>query len=105
EQDEENAAEDASEGEDADVGVLEETFGSWKSKTGTVWVNSSSVIQNSGSTSAYIDDVTIEFYDGEGNLIGRSPMIDPIPLIIMPGDTAYVTESFPLEDTITDPSQ
>lgn len=86
------------------VEISNETFAAWKSITGAVWVNYSAEIKNTGNVSARIDDIVVDFLDGDEKILQTAPMISPIPDIIPSNETAYITESITLE-TVKDPAE
>lgn len=90
--------------EKTNIKIINETFTSWKNSSGSVWVNYSSEIKNSGNAPAKIDGISVDILDSEENILQKVPMIPSIPNIIMPNQTAYITESITL-DTIKDPDK
>lgn len=90
--------------EKTNIKIINETFTPWKNSSGSVWVNYSSEIKNSGNAPAKIDDISVDLLDSKEIVLQKVPMIPSIPNIIMPNQTAYITESITL-DKVKDPDK
>ncbi|MBD3110115.1 hypothetical protein IEO70_17420 [Bacillus sp. AGMB 02131] len=97
---EEKAAEEAA----PNVEIVKQTSGAWMDSIDTVWVHTSAVFENTGDMPVAIGETQMNFKGQDESILGTATMIYSIPEVVMPGETAYITESTIL-DGITDPAQ
>ncbi len=83
--------------QEASLEVTEETFAAWEDSIDSVWAHYSAVIKNTGNAPAALGDLQINFNGKDGSILGTAQMITATPDVIMPGETAYVSESTIME--------
>lgn len=82
---------------EANVEVLQDTYGAWTDSIGSVWVHYSAELVNNGEEAASIGDIQVNFEGTDGSILGTDTMLSPNPEIIEAGETAYITTSTILE--------
>ncbi|WP_070119575.1 FxLYD domain-containing protein [Bacillus marinisedimentorum] len=85
------------EGKEASIEVIEETYAAWEDSIDTVWAHYSAVIKNTGNAPAALGALQINFNGTDGSILGTAQMFSATPDVIMPGETAYISESTIME--------
>ena len=92
--------------EDTDATVAYETTDPtltvWD-RSGTIWVEVTQTITNSGTTDLYLSGGKFDIEDSSGSLVETYDMASIVPMVIEPGETAYFY-GCTTADHITDPS-
>ncbi|MGN1386300.1 MAG: FxLYD domain-containing protein [Bacillus sp. (in: firmicutes)] len=86
------------------VEIVNQASGAWMDSIGTAWVHTSAVFENTGDVPVAIGETQMNFKGQDDSILGTATMIYSVPEVVMPGETAYITESTIL-DGITDPAQ
>ncbi|WP_252502068.1 FxLYD domain-containing protein [Sporosarcina sp. Marseille-Q4943] len=92
--------------EELTVTVVNEVFASWKRKE-AVMVSYSAELKNENDVPVIIDRMLVEFLDEEKTVLDHGGvLLNSIPTIIMPNETAYVVDSLEIRDEgFTDPDK
>lgn len=72
-------------------------------RDGTIWVEVTQTVTNTGSANLYLSDARFDIEDGSGSLVETYDMASIVPMVIEPGETAYFY-GCTTADHITDPS-
>lgn len=67
----------------------EPRLGVWD-RSGTIWVDVSMEITNTGTTNLYLSDGAFDVEDSSGGLLETYDMVSIVPNVIEPGETAYL---------------
>ena len=86
------------------VEIVNQASGAWMDSIGTVWVHTSAVFENTGDVPVAIGETQMNFKGQDDSILGTATMVYSVPEVVMPGETAYITESTIL-DGITNPAQ
>ena len=73
--------------------IINSTGSAWVNSIGTVWVHSSAIFKNTGTVPVDIGETQMNFKAQDGSILGTSSMIYAVPSVVLPGETAYITES------------
>ena len=73
--------------------IINSTGSAWVNSIGTVWVHSSAVFENTGTVPVDIGETQMNFKAQDDSILGTASMIYAVPSVVLPGETAYITES------------
>lgn len=65
---------------------------------GTVWVQISVPVKNTGTTDLYLDSGTMDLEDADGHLVDSKSLVPAYPDVLRPGETAWYYEETILEE-------
>lgn len=82
--------------------VTKHTGGAWKDSIGTTWVHSAAIFENKGKTPVKIGETQMNYKGKDGSMLGTSTMVYSVPSVILPGETAIISESTTLDGTTPD---
>lgn len=79
--------------EEAKLEIINSTGDAWIDSIGTMWVHSSAVFKNTGTVPVDIGETQMNFKAQDDSILGTASMIYAVPSVVLPGETAYITES------------
>ncbi|OYD07471.1 FxLYD domain-containing protein [Paludifilum halophilum] len=88
--DKEDAAEKEKEKSEPQLETGEVTSRAWKDTGGKIQANGAAVIKNTGNVPVEFDSVHLRFEGQDQELIGKKEVLNVVPKIIRPGESAYI---------------
>lgn len=83
--------------QEAKLEIVDSTGAAWKDSIDTVWVHSSAIFKNTGSVPVDIGETQMNFKGQDGSILSTATMIYSVPSVVLPGETAYISETTILE--------
>lgn len=74
----------------------------WTNSIGSTYVHSAAIFENTGDTPVEIGETQMNYKGKDGSMLGTSTMIYSVPSIVLPGETAIISESTILDGTTAD---
>ncbi|QTB23123.1 FxLYD domain-containing protein [Lysinibacillus sphaericus] len=82
--------------------ITKHTGVAWTNSIGTTWVHSAAIFENTGDVPVEIGETQMNYKGKDGSMLGTSTMIYSVPSIILPGETAIISEATTLDGTTAD---
>lgn len=86
----------------ANAEITKHTGGAWTDSIDSVWVHSAAIFENTGETPVKIGETQMNYKGTDGSMLGTSTMIYSVPSIVLPGETAIISESTILDGSTAD---
>lgn len=86
----------------ASAEITKHTGVAWTNSIGTTWVHSAAIFENTGDSPVKIGETQMNYKGKDGSMLGTSTMVYSVPSVILPGETAIISESTTLDGTTAD---
>lgn len=86
----------------ANAEMTKHTGAAWTDSIETTWVHSAAIFENTGDTPVSIGETQMNYKGTDGSMLGTSTMIYAVPDIILPGETAIISEAAILDGVSAD---